>query len=911
MSGTLSTLSNTKSSSLQSVSVTKSKRSTLRSSSGSSKSSNRTRKISSICDDRYKSKYPNSKITYQDRKKGYQCPINPSMLKQYFTDKQLNTYDTIVDKSTGLDYRGDHPLFKIGNRKIRNENLNSHTSTTYIYIISKVVSGNLYFKVGEGGKNDYTNREKETPGRLGDAQTFLIPGLEEIGYKVHYVFYFYRDFHPYNKDSYIGTYMEKRLHEVLQIIFPQMVIRFPTDKTSEWYKVNEDEVNFFIGFILDCCYLYSTIPGLAPLEIWKYELNMDNETPNPNDPSKNVDLKKSKDAEKRLETFFQKNTDLQLLRDYKQKLRTPTIRPEEIIVSLKNDPLLEKVKKEYKVNHKPEYKLDENLLFTLDNIGRPSTNRLNPESKRKQHIIYTGLEITIPNTKINEIKEHFRERGAKDYIETQMVQDLQNDRMNKILFYLTLKDFLHIEKQKKSKEEYNNWALKDEYTNLMSTNYDCQVNIEKEDNSSTVLLPSFYFEPAVMNYYGTQYINDIHDDYSENDDSIQLSWKVINYDPNTRLITRRTYNKETQELENDDDKIIEESIPVYNMMKLKGVMTAKRDTTSKRKKWKKYDKSNVKIGKDKYYVDDQIQLRNVFRHIVRGVPEVSTKSNEWECYIIDSIWTDENASPEMNPVIDVINMDEYMEKNQKKTKCEKLYLRVPYLKGKIRLIKSAPRESIPKPYKTNHIIKIKKGEFFANYQMLKDHWKHTNFHYLRITQVDRENERYSLAFIGDTYSDIGYVTFSEAEKNLKQITEKEIPNDYKEELPFLLGYKIEKIVGKTNTGSHYLVQWNADFLNDKRKYNFKVRPEILKKYAESKIKEYDDENANKKGRQRIPNKRFGIPESLTKSKSRSKSRSRTQKSKSKSSKSSENTIPQNSPGKIKKVIRKKFYLGEK
>ena len=154
------------------------------------------------------------------------------MLKQYFTDSQLNTYDTIVDKSTGLDYRGDHSLFKIGNRKVYSENLNSHTATTYIYIISKVVSGELYFKVGEGGKNDYSNREKETPGRLGDAQTFLIPGLEEIGYKVHYVFYFYREFYPYKTDQYIGTYMEKRLHEVLQIIFPQMVMRFPTVNTQ-------------------------------------------------------------------------------------------------------------------------------------------------------------------------------------------------------------------------------------------------------------------------------------------------------------------------------------------------------------------------------------------------------------------------------------------------------------------------------------------------------------------------------------------------------------------------------------------------------------------------------------------------------------------------------------------------------
>ena len=164
--------------------------------------------------------------------------------------------------------------------------------------------------------------------------------------------------------------------------------------------------------------------------------------------------------------------------------------------------------------------------------------------------------------------------------------------------------------------------------------------------------------------------------------------------------------------------------------------------------------------------------------------------------------------------------------------------------------------------------------------MLKNHWQHTDFHYLRITYVDRENQRYNLAFIGDTYGGNGYINFTNAKKELEIFKEKNIPSSYKEELPFLLGYKIEKIIGKTNTGSHYLVQWNAEFLNDKRKYHFKVPPDILKKYAESKIKEY--ENANKKGRQRRQTERANQFNRTirTKSKSKSKSKSKNQVKKS-------------------------------
>ena len=94
---------------------------------------------------------------------------------------------------------------------------------SYIYVISKVFDGTRYYKVGMSTKSDI--------GRMGDANTYLIPGKENKAYQVHYLFFY--DESPY-KNSF-AHYIEKEIHAVLRHEFDSYNIRFLTNNPSEWY----------------------------------------------------------------------------------------------------------------------------------------------------------------------------------------------------------------------------------------------------------------------------------------------------------------------------------------------------------------------------------------------------------------------------------------------------------------------------------------------------------------------------------------------------------------------------------------------------------------------------------------------------------------------------------------------------
>ena len=60
---------------------------------------------------------------------------------------------------------------------------------SYIYIISKVVDGRTFIKIG---MSNFEARQKLAT-RLESAQTFLIPGLENGGFKLHNIFFYRRE----------------------------------------------------------------------------------------------------------------------------------------------------------------------------------------------------------------------------------------------------------------------------------------------------------------------------------------------------------------------------------------------------------------------------------------------------------------------------------------------------------------------------------------------------------------------------------------------------------------------------------------------------------------------------------------------------------------------------------------------
>ena len=153
-------------------------------------------------------------------------------------------------KKDGIDYNGSGEFFVDifdENRlpeKIYTRSEIEDVKRSFLYIISKVVDDRTFFKIGISKNN---NRAAT---RLGELQTSLIPGLENIGFKVHYLF-----FYPYEskeKASSFAELIEKELHKVLRNHkkYQSMVMYFPTSNPSEWYLPSEGQYREFINFVL-------------------------------------------------------------------------------------------------------------------------------------------------------------------------------------------------------------------------------------------------------------------------------------------------------------------------------------------------------------------------------------------------------------------------------------------------------------------------------------------------------------------------------------------------------------------------------------------------------------------------------------------------------------------------------------
>ena len=84
---------------------------------------------------------------------------------------------------------------------------------TYIYLISKVVDGKRYYKLGEGTRSIK---------RITDAATYLVPGDENRWFQVHMLVFY--ELSPYKTE--FSTLIEKECHKVLRREFPQYVLRF-------------------------------------------------------------------------------------------------------------------------------------------------------------------------------------------------------------------------------------------------------------------------------------------------------------------------------------------------------------------------------------------------------------------------------------------------------------------------------------------------------------------------------------------------------------------------------------------------------------------------------------------------------------------------------------------------------------
>ena len=179
------------------------------------------------------------------RKRGCKLNVSPWTLDMY---KKGIVNEKKITSTSGKDFNGSDSAFHVqglsfpdpplGRKKYGRLPLMSISS-------AKKIDGETYFKIGEGGKG----RSTDGTGRLGDAQVFLVPGLENIGFRVHYVLFFRKTFHL--NSQFVGQYIEEMIHSRLRNYFPSSNISFANDRASEWYLVNKTAIPFFIGFVFD------------------------------------------------------------------------------------------------------------------------------------------------------------------------------------------------------------------------------------------------------------------------------------------------------------------------------------------------------------------------------------------------------------------------------------------------------------------------------------------------------------------------------------------------------------------------------------------------------------------------------------------------------------------------------------
>lgn len=835
-----------------------------------------------ICQSKYRAK---ERIEYKERKRRINCSLDEDFLANF--SENIHTYDSIETfQNTGLDFQGDLPLFKVGNRMFESELYNNvEQPTTYIYIISKTIGTKLFFKIGEGGKSDGVRESDPTnavAGRLGDAQTFLTPGLgPSTGYQVHFVFYFLKETYPTLRDrgTLIGMYVERQIHKILKVFFKQSLIYHKANVASEWYEIEKHEISFFLGFVFDIITLMNH-PITKPLKIWKYSL-IENKIPSYLDTNKDVSLPTVNDAKERLKKFIENNDYLKDIQDSMERLRNSIMDFTTVADANDTDNIAITVREEYKVNDAPIYTIGD-VEFRIISVKKPKPGSL-PEppivTNRKYHIIYVGLELNKD-----------KESSANDALKKENITyESQSDGdRNKLIYYISLQDFLKYEAQLKnqeSQESYDNWPLKEYHEAFDTGDYDENITEIREPNVDA-LMPAFYFEKSIQDYYGRKFLSDkeyqYHRDYSINDfeKTQKKDWKNIFYDESKRHIQRALYDKELQTTVDNTT----ESIPVYKLMDLFEITKVNIKKKGKKNKWTKINNNETHtLNGVAYGVNDEIQLRdNVFVYFVGNIPSGQNLTT-WNDYIIDSFWKNNNADDTMNPYVDVIEMNDYINKNKVKSNCIKYTLCFKYLSNKIKIKKAAERTVYTPRFGSGSIIitvnkesPLFKMKLFENKNStlnFSTQWKHAkkeqDVHYFKIT-YNKNRQEYSLQLLDpfDKYSESVNVKKIDEDTSLEQIEQGEQDDrvkKYKQELPYLCGYKIQSIIGHkpdthkytthtdfvTNTKAQYVVTWSDGFKRDQ--YN-REEPELVKIYANDKIEEYEKRFTGESSKKRTPKK---------------------------------------------------------
>lgn len=541
-------------------------------------------------------------ISYKERQKGVECPFQTGK----WDPKAYNNYPRL--KNSGREYSGSEEIFKVENKLFRDTNQPYNITpyaTTYIYIISKKINGKTFYKIGKGGSGDSYSR-------LGNAQTFLIPGLEDIGFIVHFLFFYKKAPYLSSKEQ-INEYIELQLHENLRHHFTASNITFPSAKPSEWYLVDEKHKLFFFGIIFDIVGSFRN--SVQPMSIWKfiskkpgYEV---------------VNLFPERAMISRLEkyTLYKKlNENLKSLRNKYLPFRPQkgTIKPSQ--TNEGNMGLFRKAFKE---------EIDEEHIIQFEGHNYKLKDLY--YDKKKKNEAPTQKFAVLEELSETFHMEPFQKHSIILYVQPEFSQ-LQR--------LISIGDFLKIYKMWKEKNPnwiYNEWPLKPNYEYY---NNEQKIETFESDESEVLLVPQWYSNPEVQLSYGHLFLNAIgderyHEDYSVKDSKVKTLWEpVIIKESNGIWLERREVDPITKKEVEPENK---ETVEMIRIMSIKGVKEKIPGTQLGRERSKAF----IEVCGFNLHPGDEIRLKaDYYTHYdVLFEPYNIEEFQYWSTYVIKKVYT--------------------------------------------------------------------------------------------------------------------------------------------------------------------------------------------------------------------------------------------------------------------------------
>ena len=178
------------------------------------------------------------------------CPLNNKKQKYEERKTQPSGKDDEKIKKMVLNTTCKHSirLFDDHGISIKKDSLYGMKKNrqSYIYIISKVIDNRTFFKIGY---SDIANNAVVGV-RLESHKTTLIPGLKNIGFKLHYLFFYDRLL--YGSETSYAHLIEQELHKFLRNHkeYKTFVIHYPSSRPSEWYLPDEGKYQEFMDYVL-------------------------------------------------------------------------------------------------------------------------------------------------------------------------------------------------------------------------------------------------------------------------------------------------------------------------------------------------------------------------------------------------------------------------------------------------------------------------------------------------------------------------------------------------------------------------------------------------------------------------------------------------------------------------------------